>query len=143
MPRKILENNKSALELMLNENIEQATDYKAQIAQIDQELEDLGKPVVTPGFLDKISETITEAVENIDLEGGMSCDFEIDYDNKIAISEARFDDTHAVADKIYCEVEKLFAEIRTDNSQLNIRRFGWFKGRIKRNMIKGEFISAR
>ena len=112
--RAKLQNNRSALELILNENIEQATDYKAQISVIDQELEDLGKPLATPAFLDKINETITEAVESIDLEDGMSCDFEIDYDNKIAISEARFDDTHAVADKIYCEVEKLFAEVSSD-----------------------------
>ena len=116
MSKEVLLNKKSALELILNENIEQATDYKAQISVIDQELEDLGKPEATPEFLDKINEAITEAVESIDLEDGMSCDFEIDYDNKIVISEARFDDTHAVADKIYCEVEKLFAEIKTDNS---------------------------
>ena len=114
MSKEVLLNKKSALELILNENIEQATDYKAQISVIDQELEDLGKPLATPAFLDKINETITEAVESIDLEDGMSCDFEIDYDNKIAISEARFDDTHAVADKIYCEVEKLFAEVSSD-----------------------------
>ena len=114
MSKEVLENKKSALELMLNENIEQATDYKAQISVIDQELKDLGKPLATPEFLDKINETITEAVESIDLEDGMSCDFEIDYDNKIAISEARFDDTNAVADKIYCEVEKLFAEVSSD-----------------------------
>ena len=124
MSKEVLENKKSALELMLNENIEQATDYKAQISKIDQELEDLGKPEATPEFLDTLSETITEAVENIDLEDGMSCDFEIDNDNKIAISEARFDDTNAVADKIYCAVELLFAEIKTDNSQLNIRGEG-------------------
>ena len=54
----------------------------------------------------------------------MSYDFEIDYDNRITISEARFDDAHAVADKIYCEIEKLFAEIKTDNSQLNTRGEG-------------------
>ena len=114
MSKEVLENKKSALELILNENIEQATDYKAQISVIDQELEDLGKPEATPEFLDKINETITEAIENIDLEDGINCDFEIDYDNKIAISEARFDDTNAVADKIYCEVEKLFAEVSSD-----------------------------
>ena len=67
MSKEVLENKKSALELMLNENIEQATDYKAQISVIDQELKDLGKPEATPAFLDKINETITEAVESIDL----------------------------------------------------------------------------
>jgi len=116
MSKKTLETNKAALELLLSESLDSQQDYTAQISVIDQELEDLGKPEVTSEFLDKISETNTEAVESIDLEDGMSCDFEIDYDNKIAISEARFDDTNAVADKIYCEVEKLFAEIKTDNS---------------------------
>ena len=116
MSKEVLENKKSALELLQSEAHDKLTDYKVQISLLDQELSDLGKPEVTSEFLDKISETITEAVESIDLEDGMSCDFEIDYDNKIAISEARFDDPHAVADKIYCEVEKLFAEIKTDNS---------------------------
>ena len=116
MSKEVLENKKSALELMLSENNDLCTDYKAQLAQIDQELEDLGKPLATPEFLDKINETITEAIESLDLEDSINCDFEIDYDNKIAISEARFDDAHRVADKIYCEIEKLFAEIKTDNS---------------------------
>ena len=124
MSKEVLENKKSALELLQSEAHDKLTDYKVQISLLDKELEDLGKPEATPEFLDTLSETITEAVENIDLEDGISCDFEIDYDNKIAISEARFDDTHAVADKIYCEVEKLFAEIKTDNSQLNIRGEG-------------------
>ena len=112
MNKEVLENKKSALELLQSETHDKLTDYKVQISLLDKQLEDLGKPEVTSEFLDKISETITEAVESIDLEDGMSCDFEIDYDNKIAISEARFDDAHKVADIIYCEVEKLFAEIK-------------------------------
>ena len=112
MSKEVLENKKSALELMLSENNDLCTDYKAQIAVIDKKLEDLGKPEVTSLFLDTLNEVITEAIENLDLDDGITCDFEIDYDNKIAISEVRFDDTHQVADKIYCEVEKLFAEIK-------------------------------
>ena len=111
MSREVLENKKSALELLQSEAHDNLTDYKVQISLLDKELEDLGKPEATPAFLDKISETITEAVENIDLEDGISCDFELDYDNKVTISDARFDNTQEIADKIYCEVEKLFAEI--------------------------------
>ena len=114
MSKEKLENNKSALELMLSEANDKTTDYKAQIAVIDQELEDLGKPEATPEFLDKINETITEAIENLDLDDGINCDFELDYDNKVTISEVSFEDTHAVADKIYCAVEKLFAEVSSD-----------------------------
>ena len=114
MSKEVLENKKSALELMLSENNDLCTDYKAQIAVIDQELSDLGKPEATSEFLDKINETIVEAVENIELDDGVSCDFELDYDNRVTISDIRFDDTHQVADKIYCKVEKLFAEISTE-----------------------------
>jgi hypothetical protein len=116
MSKEKLENNKSALELMLSEANDKTTDYKAQIAVIDQELEDLGKPEATPEFLDKINETITEAVENLELDDGVTCDFEIDYDNRVAMSDVRFEEPHSVAEKIYCAVEKLFAEIKTDNN---------------------------
>ena len=114
MNKEELENNKSALELMLSENNDRDVDYKAQISQIDQELSDLGKPEVASEFLDKINETIVEAVENIELDDGVSCDFELDYDNRVTISDIRFEDAHAVSDKIYCAVEKLFAEVSSD-----------------------------
>ena len=114
MSKKELEGKKSALQLLLSENNDRDIDYKAQIAVIDQKLSDLGKPEVTSEFLDKINETIMEAVESIELDDGVSCDFEIDYNNKIAMSNVCFEDTHDVADKIYCAVEKLFAEISTE-----------------------------
>ena len=111
MSKEVLENKKSALELMLSENNDLCTDYKAQISVIEQELEDLGKPEATPEFLDKLSETITEAVESIELDDGVSCDFELDYDNRVAMSDIRFEDTHEVTEKIYSKVAELFAEI--------------------------------
>ena len=114
MSKKELEGKKSALQLLLSENNDRDIDYKAQIAVIDQELEDLGKPEATSEFLDKINETITETVEGLDLDDGVKCDFEIDYDNRVTMSDVRFEDTHDVADKIYCAVEKLFAEISTE-----------------------------
>jgi len=116
MNKEELENKKSALELLQSEAHDNLTDYKVQISLLDQKLEDLGKPEATPEFLDKINETITEAVENLELDDGVTCDFEIDYDNRVAMSDVRFEEPHSVAEKIYCAVEKLFAEIRTDNS---------------------------
>ena len=112
--KETLEVNKSALELLLSENNDLCTDYKAQISVIDQELEDLGKPEATPAFLDKLSETITEAIENLELDDGITCDLEIDYDNKITTDNFCFENSQEIADKIYCAVELLFAEI--DNS---------------------------
>ena len=115
MSKEKLDTNKAALIELQITALDKLADYKAQIAVIDQKLSDLGKPEVTSEFLDKINETITEAVESIELDNGVTCDFEIDYDNRIAMSDVRFEDTHDVADKIYCAVEKLFAEISTEN----------------------------
>ena len=114
MSREVLENKKSALELLQSEAHDNLTDYKVQISLLDKELEDLGKPEATPAFLDKISETITEAVENLELDDGITCDMELDYDNRVTVSNYCFDNTQEVADKIYCEVEKLFAEVSSD-----------------------------
>ena len=114
MSKEVLENKKSALELMLSENNDLCTDYKAQISVIEKELEDLGKPEATPAFLDKIFETINEAVENLDLDDGVKCDFEIDYDNRITMSDVRFEDAHGATEKIYNGVAGLFAEVSSD-----------------------------
>ena len=112
--KETLETNKAALELLLSENDDKTVDYKAQISKIDQELEDLDKPKVTSLFLDTINEVITEAVEGLELDDGVTCDLEIDYDNRVTMSDFRFEDAHAVSDKIYCAVEKLFAEVSSD-----------------------------
>ena len=112
--RRVIQNNKAELTLLASEANEKLVDYKVQISLLEKEIEDLGKPEVTPEFLDKISETITEAVENLDLDDGVKCDFEIDYDNRIAMSDIRFEDTHGIAEKIYCAVELLFAEVSSD-----------------------------
>ena len=114
MSKEVLKNKKSALELMLSENNDLCTDYKAQISVIEKELEDLDKPKVTPLFLDTLNEVITEAVEGLELDDGVTCDLEIDYDNRVTMSDFRFEDAHAVSDKIYCAVEKLFAEVSSD-----------------------------
>ena len=100
-----------SLKNMITEGQQQTSNYAEQLDTLNKELEDLGKPKVTPAFLDKIFETINEAVENLDLDDGVKCDFEIDYDNRVAMSDIRFEDTHGVTEKIYSEVAGLFAEI--------------------------------
>ena len=110
MNKEELKNNKAALELLQNEAHDKLTDYKVQISLLDKELEDLGKPLVTPEFLDRISETITKAVEELEFDAeDIEISLEMDYDNKVNIDTAELKDTSNIADKIYCEVELLFA----------------------------------
>ena len=115
MNRVDLEVKIESLKKMIIEGQQQTSNYAGQLNTLNKELEDLNKPKVTPLFLDKINETIVEAVESIELDDGVSCDFELDYDNRVTISDIRFDDIHQIADKIYCKVGKLFAEILTED----------------------------
>ena len=103
-----------SLKNMVLESQQSTSNYTGQLVEMEKQLADLDKPKVTSLFLDTINETICEAVENLELDDGVTCDLEIDYDNRVTMSDFRFEDTHAVADKIYCAVEKLFAEISTE-----------------------------
>ena len=108
--RRVIQNNKAALTLLAGETNEKLVDYKVQISLLDKEIEDLGKPEVTPEFLDKISETITKAVEELDFDAeDIEFNLEMDYDNKVNIDTAELKDPSDIADKIYCAVELLFA----------------------------------
>ena len=101
-----------SLKNMVLESQQSTLNYTGQLVEMEKQLADLDKPKVTSLFLDKLNETITEAIENLELDDGITCDLELDYDNRVTRDNFCFEDTHAVADKIYCAVEKLFAEIK-------------------------------
>ena len=112
MSKEVLKNKKSALELMLSENNDLCTDYKAQISVIEKELEDLGKPEATPEFLDKIFETIQEAIEQLDFDtDSIEYSMEMDYGNRVTLDDVSIKDSHDMTTMIYKEVKQLFAEI--------------------------------
>ena len=106
-----------SLKQMISDGQVQTSNYAGQLNTLNKELEDLNKPKVTSLFLDKLNETITEAVEGLELDDGVTCDLEIDYDNRVTMSDFRFEDAHAVSDKIYCAVEKLFAEAKLPETE--------------------------
>jgi len=105
-----LNSNKAALELLLRENGDKTIDYKSQLSVIEQKLENLNKPEATPMFLDKIYETILEGLENVDLDGDLDCDFEIDYHNTVVMENVSFKNPEEIATEIYKEIKKLFSE---------------------------------
>ena len=99
-----------SLKNMILESQQSTSNYTGQLVEMEKQLADLGKPETTSEFLDKLNETITEAVEGLELDDGITCDLELDYDNKVTTDNFCFEDAHAISDKIYCAVEKLFAK---------------------------------
>ena len=121
MSKEQLETNKAALELLLNENNDKTVDYKAQIAQIDKDLKNLGKIALPTMVFDDIYEAIDTAVNEFDWsdEDNFSKEYSIDYDNRIQLDNLELNNSTDLVEMIVEKVSKLFTEMdcpEEDNS---------------------------
>ena len=104
-----MSNNKELLEATvkgLEEKIQQLnTDYKNKL----QELEDVNKPEIKASQIDAIDNGLQQTFENFDLDiEQFEYDVELDYDNKIELSELTFTDAYDLVEAIVTKVEKQF-----------------------------------
>ena len=116
MSKDELETNKKALELLLSENGDQCIDYKAQITKIEQELKDLGKPELTSAQLDDIYEAVEMGVGEFDFsdEDNYNSEFELDYDNRVTLSNLELCNHQDLVQMIVDKVNKLFVETEAE-----------------------------
>ena len=113
-----------ALQAALDTKIQEQNAYQGQIDTLNQQLEDLNKPKLTPLQFDAIREAIEDGIGQFDFDDTdqYTYDFHIDYDNRIAIESFSFDNAYDLGQEIYRAVEELFAEAECpdeDNNQLN------------------------
>ena len=74
-----------------------------------QELEDVNKPVISSVTLDIINDAVNSALEDYQFDCGMfEYEFNLDYDNKIELSELTFTDSYELVEAIITKVEKQF-----------------------------------
>ena len=126
MDKEQLETNLAALELLLNEHNDKAIDYKAQIAQVKRDIEDLNKPELTPMQLDGVYEAIESAVNDFDFDDtdNYHIEYELDYDSRVNAQSLEFQNSSELVEKIVENVTRLFKEAEcseeetttTDNS---------------------------
>ncbi len=83
---------------------------KQDLAEAQRKLKVADRPKITKKFLDELSNTIEEAINNIDFTdtNAYDFDFEIDYDNRIALSNIEYNGVHEIGDEIFCRVEDMF-----------------------------------
>jgi len=83
---------------------------KQDLKEAEHKLSVVNRPKITKKFLDELSDAIEEAVGNIDFTdtNAYDFDFEIDYDNRIALSNIEYNGAHEIGDDIFCRVEDLF-----------------------------------
>jgi len=74
-----------------------------------KELEDAGKPVISSVTLDIINDSVNSALEDYQFDCGMfEYEFNLDYDNKIELSELTFTDSYELVEAVIKNIEKQF-----------------------------------
>ena len=112
MTKVELEVKIEALQKLLGEKVTEQTNYQNQINELQQKLDDLNKPKLTPIQFDEVSEAIETAIGNFefDNEDNYSIDFGLDYDGRVHCESFTFDNAYDLHREIYGAVERLFAE---------------------------------
>jgi len=83
-----------------------------------QELEDVNKPVISSVTLDIINDAVNSALEDYQFDCGMfEYEFNLDYDNKIELSELTFTDSYELVEAVIKNIEKQFKII--DDEETN------------------------
>tara|TARA_R100000995_G_scaffold54492_1_gene26741 strand:+ start:147 stop:542 length:396 start_codon:yes stop_codon:yes gene_type:complete len=103
----------SGLEKVIKEQQESADQYKVQLADAKQQLQDINKPEITPKDADNIWEAVNKAIADFDFDDSENYDFEyqLDYDGRVSCSNIDFQSTDELIDKIVANVCNLFKEV--------------------------------
>ena len=90
---------------------------KKDLADAHQRLAVIGRPRITQDQMTELQDAIHTVVGNIDFTdcNNYDMDFEIDYNNQIAVSSMEFNNSHGIADDIACEMEELFNVIQSED----------------------------
>ena len=121
MDKEQLETNIAALELLVNETTDKSIDFKAQLEQAKQELANINKPELTPMQFDNLYEAVESGVSGYDFsdQDNFDTEFELDYDNKVTLSNLDLSNSQDLVEAIVEELNKLFTErldlTETDN----------------------------
>ena len=101
--------NKELLEATVKGLQDKIGSLNMELKDKQRELEDVNKPVISSVTLDIINDAVNSALENYQFDCGMfEYEFNLDYDNKIELSELTFTDSYELVEAIITKVEKQF-----------------------------------
>ena len=107
--------NKELLEATVKGLQDKIGSLNLELKDKQKELEDCNKPELTAIQMDTINDAIDTALGNYDLNCGMfDYEFEMDYVNRVTLSNLTFTDTYDVVEAIIKNIEKQFKIISND-----------------------------
>ena len=104
-----MENNKELLEATVKGLQEKIVSLQHDLREKEKDLEDINKPVISSTTLDIINDAVNAALEDYQFDCGMfEYEFNINYDNKLELSELTFTDSYDISEAIILNIEKQF-----------------------------------
>ena len=101
--------NKELLEATVKGLQEKIVSLQHDLREKEKDLEDINKPVISSATLDIINDAVNAALEDYQFDCGMfEYEFNINYDNKLELSELTFTDSYDISEAIILSIEKQF-----------------------------------
>ena len=110
MDKQALQAKVDELELTLNSLELTAQTTKDDLMQATKKLEDVSKPIITKQVVEQIREAVHQAIEQISFDSVdlYDVDFEIDYNNSLALASIEFNEVDQIEEFVCDYVEDLF-----------------------------------
>ena len=113
-----------SLRTMVQESQQSASNYTSQLAEVEKQLADINKPVLTQSQFDDITDAVEGAIGDFDFTdtNNFEIEYGIDYDGRVHCESHEFRNHEDLVEMVCNKVYALFAEAECpedDNSQLN------------------------
>ena len=110
MNKEELQSKVSELELTLNSLELNSKSVKDDLKEANQKLEAINKPVISRNILEQIEYVIEQSIRASSLSNvdSYDVDFEIDYNNSLALGSIEFNDADQLSEEIADGIEHIF-----------------------------------
>ena len=104
-----MSDNKELLEATVKGLQEKIQQLNVDLKSKQQELEDVNKPEITAVQMEVIDEAVRTVLEDYQFDCGMfEYEFNLDYDNKLELSELTFTDAYDLQEAVMMNIAKQF-----------------------------------
>ena len=110
MDKQALKAKVDALELTLDSLELNAKATRDDLMEATKKLEDVSKPIITKQVVEQIREAVNQAIQQISFDNVESyeVEFEIDYNNSLALGSIEFNEVDQIEEFVCDHVEDLF-----------------------------------
>ena len=110
MDKQLLQAKVDELGLTLNSLELTAQTTKNDLMEATKKLEDVSKPIITKEIVEQIRQAVHQAIQQISFDNvdSYDVDFEIDYNNSLALANIEFNEVDDIEETVCDYVEDIF-----------------------------------